>query len=102
MTAWNELAHPGLKLLKLPGCALRVLVGGQHAGAIWFEDDTWHAEAHGLKRVPPTSHETSDEALAALLRSGWARRLGARAASRVFWSPKASKAAKPRAPRGAS
>ena len=45
VTAWNELAHPGLKLLKLPGCALRVLVGGQHAGAVWFEDDAWHAEA---------------------------------------------------------
>lgn len=88
VTKWGELRADR----PIPNC-LRVLVGGQHAGAVWHEDGAWRAQAHGLKPGPQTSHQGAEDALAALLRSSWARRLGARAASRVFWSAKASRAA---------
>lgn len=87
VTAWAEKARRGER--RLPG-VLRVLVGGQSCGAVWHEDGTWHAQAHGLKPGPQTDHATADEALTALLRTPWARRLGARASSRIFWSAKAS------------
>lgn len=90
VTAWAELAHRRAK--KIPG-ALRVLVGGQHAGSVWFEDGAWHAQAHGLSPGPVSDHQAAAEALSALLRSAYARRLGARAGSRVFWSAKARKLA---------
>ncbi len=90
VTCWGEMARRSDR--KLPG-VLRVLVGGQHAGAVWLEDGAWHAQAHGLKPGPQSDHPTADEALTALLRSAWARRLGARAASRVFWSAKATRLA---------
>lgn len=92
VTVWGELR--GEK--RLPG-VLRVLVGGQHAGAIFRDDGEpgvngpWKGQVHGLRPTPATSHGTACEALAAVLGSSWARRLGARKASRVFWSDKASR-----------
>jgi len=55
VTAWAEA--PGAR--SLPG-VLRVLVGGQHVGAI-FRDDSepsgpWIAQVHGLRPSPSTSH----------------------------------------------
>lgn len=86
VTVWGELRAEK----RIPG-ALRVLVGGQHAGAIAHGDGSWTAQAHGLRQSQPTRHDTAAEALAAVLRSPWARRLGARAASRVHWSERATR-----------
>jgi hypothetical protein len=100
--AWGELR--GDK--NLPG-VLRILVGGQHAGAVEHYDrragvdgeiglppaGSWIAQAHGLRRSKPTYHATAEEAVAAVLESSWARRLGARKASRVYWSDKAQRRA---------
>jgi len=72
---------------------LRVLVGGQHAGAISLEDGHWIAGVHGLRPSKPTYHETAEQALRAVLRSSWGRRLGARAGSRIFWTDTAARAA---------
>ena len=87
---WGELR--GEK--KIPAL-LRVLVGGQHAGAIMRDGAVWHAghQARALGPVTETEHATAAEALRAVLRSGFARRLGARAASPVYWSDKARRAA---------
>ncbi len=95
VTAWAELASKKYEIRKIPASAraLRVLAGGQHAGAVWHEDGTWHAQAHGLKPGPVSDHQDAAEAVTALLRSAWARRLGARAGSAVFWSAKANRAA---------
>jgi len=73
---------------KMPN-VLRVLVGPQHAGAIERTADGWTAQAHGLRPTPETAHATAGEALRAVLRSSWARRLGARKRSSVHWSAKA-------------
>jgi hypothetical protein len=86
VTVWGELRAEK----RIPG-ALRVLVGGQHAGAIAHGDGAWTAQAHGLRQSQPTRHDTTAEALAVVLRSPWARRLGARAASRVHWSDRATR-----------
>jgi hypothetical protein len=40
-----------------------------------------------------TEHTTAQDAVTAMIRSGFARRLGARAASRVHWSDRARQAA---------
>ena len=89
VTVWGEL--PAER--KLPGTVLRVLVAGQHAGAAERTADGWTAQAHGLKPSKPTAHATAEDAVRAVVRSAWARRLGARAASRVFWSDRARRAA---------
>jgi len=88
VSCWGEL--PGAK--KIPG-AFRVLVGGQHVGAVRRGESGWIAEVHGLRRTAPTTHETSAAAVQAVLRSSWGRRLGARAASRIYWTDKAARAA---------
>jgi Arc/MetJ family transcription regulator len=94
VTCWGELRGER----RLPG-VLRVLVDGQHAGAIERNGTTWHAarRARALGRVQVTEHPTVEDALRAVLRSGFARQLGARAASPVFWSDRARRAAARRA-----
>jgi hypothetical protein len=89
VTCWGELR--GEK--KLPW-VLRVLVDGQHAGAIERDGTVWRAghQARVLGPFRETEHATAEDALRAVLRSGFARRLGARAASRVHWSDKARRA----------
>jgi hypothetical protein len=86
VTCWGELR--GEK--KIPD-VLRVLVGGQHAGAIMRDGTIWRAghQARVLGPVAETEHASAEEALARVLRSGFARRLGARAASHVYWSDRA-------------
>lgn len=90
VTCWGELR--GEK--KLPG-VLRVLVDGQHAGAIMRDGAMWRAghQVRVLGPVTETEHGSADEALTRVLRSGFARRLGARAASPAYWSDKARRAA---------
>jgi hypothetical protein len=91
VSCWGELR--GEK--KLPG-VLRVLVDGQTAGAIERDGAMWRA-AHQARFLGPateTEHANAEEALAAVLRSGVARRLGARKGSRVYWSDKAQRAAR--------
>jgi hypothetical protein len=72
-------------------------VAGQHVGAIWrSEDRTWraHHQARVLGPARQTEHASAEEALRAVLRSGFARKLGARAASRVSWTDRACRIAK--------
>ena len=95
VTAWAELAPRGGA--KLPGC-LRVLVNGQHAGGAERRGDSWVAYWHartraGSLRDRETQHASAEEAVMAVIRSPWARRLGGRASSRVYWSAKAGKLA---------
>jgi hypothetical protein len=96
VTAWAELAPRGGA--KLPGC-LRVLVDGQSAGGCERKGDLWVAcwyagmTGSGRMRDRLTEHATAEEAVKAVSRSPWARRLGARASSRVYWSAKAGKLA---------
>lgn len=96
VTAWAELAPRGSA--RLPGC-LRVLVDGQSAGGAERKGDRWVAYWYagmlpgGAMRDRATGHATAEDAVRAVIRSAWARRLGARASSRVFWSAKASRLA---------
>lgn len=94
---WGELRGDR----KLPGTVLRVLVGGQHAGILARGGDGWQAlhQARALSGYRETVHATAEEALRAVLRSGFARTLGARAASPVHWSALAQRAACRRPPR---
>lgn len=94
---WGE----GVAERSLPR-ALRVLVGGQHAGSVarvegvWFAH--WHTAAYGLGRRSSdrsTGHPGAEAAVRAVIRSGWARHLGARAASRVHWTERARRLAGP-------
>jgi hypothetical protein len=89
---WGELRGER----KLPGTVLRVLVGGQHAGGIERKRKTWLAvhQSRPLGRYRATEHATVEEALRAVLRSGFARLLGARTASPVHWSDNAQRAAR--------
>jgi hypothetical protein len=89
---WRDL--PGARK-GMPAGLLAVMVAGQHAGAIAREGDGWAAchQARTLAPARETKHATADEAVRAVLRSGFARHLGARAASRVFWSAGASRVA---------
>jgi hypothetical protein len=83
---------------KLPGRrlapVLRILVAGQHAGAMEWDGRVWHAahQARVLGKASETEHATAEEVLRAVLRSGFARHLGARAASSVHWSDRARRA----------
>ena len=93
VTAWGELRGER----KLPG-VLRVLVAGQSAGGAERAGESWRAcwyTAASRSRV--TEHATADEAVAAVIASGWARKLGARASSRVQWSERACRTASRRA-----
>lgn len=58
VSCWGELVAEK----RLPG-VLRVLVDGQHAGAIWREDGTWHASHQANVRGKPrqTEHATALE-----------------------------------------
>jgi Arc/MetJ family transcription regulator len=87
VSRWGELRGER----KARGVVLRVLVDGQHAGSIAPDSDRWRAcrQARALSVPWETEHATVEEALRAVLRSGFARTLGARAASRVYWSDKA-------------
>jgi len=91
VSVWGELRGDR----KPPGAAvLRVLVAGQHAGMIGRgEDGAWLAQGGGLRPSQPTSHGTAEEALRAVLRSSWGRKLGARAASHVSWTDRATRLA---------
>jgi hypothetical protein len=90
VSVWGELRAER----KLPG-VLRVLVAGQHAGAIERKGGAWAAywsagmTRSGARRDRVTEHATVDEAVRAVVRSAWARRLGARTASRVYWTTRA-------------
>jgi hypothetical protein len=91
---WGELRGDR----RLPGC-LRVLVGGQSAGGAERKGGSWVAywyagiAASGAMRDRMSEHATADEAVRAVIRSAWARRLGARAASPVSWSANARRLA---------
>jgi hypothetical protein len=85
VTAWGELRGDR----NLPG-ALRVLVAGQAAGGAERVGEAWRASWHSAAyKDRCTEHATADEAVRAVVRSGWARHLGARAGSAVYWSDKA-------------
>jgi len=86
VSCWGELAAEK----RLSG-VLRVLVDGQHVGAIWREGSTWQASHQPRVRgaARQTEHATALKALGAVIRSGFARKLGARVASRVTWSDRA-------------
>jgi hypothetical protein len=73
-----------------PG-VLRILVGGQHAGVVHHSQSGWAAQVHGLRHTPVTFHDTAGDAITAVVRSSWARRLGYRAASRTCFSLAASR-----------
>jgi hypothetical protein len=112
--AWGEL--PGE--MNLPG-ALHVLVAGQSVGGAERVCGVCGHRPHGPLECPDccegycegkarawracwytaqfrdrcTGHPTAEEAVAAVIASGWARKLGARKASRVYWSEKAKRRA---------
>jgi hypothetical protein len=96
VTVWGELRGER----KLPGAPLRVLVDGQSAGGAERHGDTWAATRYagmtgsGSLRDRVTEHATAEDAVRAVIRSAWARRLGARAASPVHWSDRARRAAR--------
>jgi hypothetical protein len=108
VSCWGELRAER----KLPG-VLRVLVDGQHAGAFWREGPVWHArhQARVLGQARETEHASADDALRAVLRSGFARRLGAVPhprccgvtghAGQLGRGPRSSMASSPAAARGA-
>lgn len=78
--ARGEQKHPGV---------LRVLVAGQAAGAVTRDGPVWSAQSYtprGTVQPRFSEHATASEAVSAVLRSGWARRLGVRAGSTVLWS----------------
>ncbi len=90
VTCWGEL--PAER--PLPG-VLRVLVAGQHAGAAERTGSAWVAYWYtASSRDRLTEHPSAEEAVKAVIRSGFARRLGARAASHVHWSDRARHAAR--------
>lgn len=91
--AWVRVWGEGRGERKLPGTVLRVLISGHVAGGVQRIGDEWVAQATGLRPSAPTTHASADEAVRAVLRSSWARSLGARAASPVHWSDKARRAA---------
>jgi len=89
VSAWGELAGES----RLPGC-IRVLVGGQSVGGAERVGRSWRASWYTARfRDQTTEHETAEQAVAAVMRSGWARHLGARKSSRVTWTAKARRLA---------
>ena len=94
VTCWGELPAEH----RLPG-VLRVLVDGQHAGAVEYRGGAWAAHWHtarygrSIRSDKFTEHTTAEDAVRAVICSGWARRLGARAVSRTYWSDRARRAA---------
>lgn len=90
VSRWGDLPNER----PIPG-ALRVLVAGQAAGGAQRTDSgTWAASWYTAAfRERVTEHATAEDAVRAVIRSGWARKLGARAASPVFWSARARRLA---------
>jgi hypothetical protein len=94
VSKWGELRGEQA----LPNC-LRVLVGGQSAGGCERKGSAWIAcfyigmSASGQMRDRISEHASAEDAVRAVVRSAWARKLGARASSAVSWSAKASRAA---------
>ena len=92
VSAWSELrgrtrpaASASWSIASTPGVP--------SAGAGWVA--CWHTAAYGRGRSSDriTERPTAEEAVVAVVRSGWARRLGAPRASRGTWTPKARKLA---------
>jgi hypothetical protein len=94
VSVWGELRGerrlPGRRMAPV----LRVLVAGQHAGAMEWDGHQWRAahQARVSSKARETGHPTAGDALRAVLASGFARRLGARAASPVHWTARARQA----------
>jgi hypothetical protein len=87
VSAWGEL--PAER--KLPGC-LRVLVNGQSVGGAERVGAAWRAVWHTAAfKDRVTVHTTAELAVATVIASGWARRLGARASSPIRWTAKANR-----------
>jgi hypothetical protein len=91
VSCWGELRGDR----KLPG-ALRVLVAGQAAGGVERSADgrwlaCWYTAAF---RDRCTDHATAEDAVSAVIASGWARKLGAQARSCVYWSDRARRLAR--------
>lgn len=94
VSRWAETmirrSYRGKRYPKLPN-VLRVLVDGQACGSVERDGTTWVAEVHGLRPSTPTTHDSAQTALDAVLRSGWARQLGyRRATSRIVWTDAAA------------
>jgi hypothetical protein len=91
VTVWGELR--GEK--KMRG-VLRVRVGGEAAGAVYRDGPAWVSQSYtvrGYVQPQQRRHDSVHEALAIVVRSSWARKLGARAASDLHWSDRARRAA---------
>lgn len=89
VTAWGELRGER----NLPG-ALRVMVAGQAAGGAERAGDAWRAVWYtAAYRDRCTEHATAQDAVRAVIQSGWARHLGAQPDSRVAWSARATRRA---------
>jgi hypothetical protein len=101
VTCWGELAAE-----RPVRGVLHVLVGGEHAGAVERAADgqwvaSWYAglTRSGMLRGRVSAHASAEDAVRAVLRSAWSRRLGGRAASPVHWSDRARRAASRQASR---
>jgi hypothetical protein len=94
VSVWGELRGerplPGRRRVPV----LRVLVDGQYAGWMEWDGGLWHAahQARVTSKHRETQHPTAQDAVRTILRSGFARRLGARAASPVHWTDRARRA----------
>ena len=96
VSRWGEL--PAER--RLPGAVLRVLVAGESAGGTERKGSVWVAcwsaglTRSGAMRDRISEHPSAEEAVRAVIRSGWARRLGARASSPVHWTAQARRVAR--------
>ena len=89
VSKWGEL--PAERTL--PGC-VRVIVDGQSAGGAERAGDVWRACWYtAAYKDKFTIHATAEDAIRAVIASGWARRLGARKSSTVTWTPRARRMA---------
>ncbi len=94
VSCWGEQSGES----RLPG-VLRVRIAGQSAGGAERRGDTWAAywyaglTGSGAMRDRITAHATAEEAVRAVIRSPWSRRLGGRVASPVSWTAKAARLA---------
>lgn len=76
--------------------ALTVLVAGQSVGGAERVEGGWLATWYKRSRsrhAYTSPHPTAEDAVAAVLASGFARGLGARKTSRVYWSERAKRRA---------
>lgn len=71
---------------------LRVLIADQEVGTVVYVEGIWAAHCRTrADRHKMTAHSNAESAVSAVVTSGWARRLGARTASRVDWSEQAKR-----------